>query len=225
MRHLHTPKCQSKVIMSELIKINRKDTLLISIYTLRNLLKNTAKIGLVSCVLLWANACKSAKKTEEESLSKSESHYEKSNEEKDAAFLCRAAEIHLEEIRLADLVKTKSNNTDVKQLAFMLMNEHSSTLSSLIKLAEGHKIELPSKASDDASNTFNQLSSMSSADFDVAFCDEMINVHNEAITLFTRAKDETSDAEIKAWSTGTLFRLEKHLKAAQQTRQKISKVL
>lgn len=211
--------------MSELNKINRKEILSISIYSLRIFLKNIAKIALVSCVLLWANACKSPKNKEEESQSKSESHYEKSNEEKDAAFLCRAAEIHLEEIRLADLVKTKSNNADVKQLAFMLMSEHSSTLSSLIKLAESHKIELPSKASDDASNTFNQLSSMSSADFDVAYCDEMINVHNEAITLFTRAKDETSDAEIKAWSTGTLFRLDKHLKTAQATRLKINKVL
>ena len=211
--------------MKALNTLNRIKTLPVCFYSITRFLKNDVKIGLMVCALLWINGCKPPKHKEDDTQSKSEAHYELSNKEKDAAFLCRAAEIHLEEIRLADLVKTKSNNADVKQLAFMLMSEHSSTLSSLIKLAESHKIELPSKASDDASNTFNQLSSMSSADFDVAYCDEMINVHNEAITLFTRAKDETSDAEIKAWSTGTLFRLEKHLKTAQATRQKINKVL
>ncbi|MFM2285319.1 MAG: hypothetical protein RLZZ543_816, partial [Bacteroidota bacterium] len=214
-----------KAIMRALNNLNRKETLQFSIYSLRNHFKKLAKIACVCCALFCLNACKSKTKKENNLQSKSESHFEISNKEKDAAFLCRAAEIHLEEIRLADLVKTKSNTAEVKQLALMLMREHSSTLSSLIKLAAGHNIELPSKASDDASNTFNQLSSMSSADFDIAYCDEMISIHNEAITLFSRAKDETSDAEIKAWSTGTLFRLEKHLKAAQLTRQKISKTV
>lgn len=62
----------------------------------------------------------------------------------------------------------------------------------------------------------NYLATLSGSEFDVAYLQQQIVAHEEAVGLFTIASALVQDQELKAFTTETLPVLQSHLEMAQE---------
>jgi|GEM_PF-178831 len=181
------------------------------------------QITVITAILSSTTSCD--KKNVEEKRESIEEHNEMksdsiANRKKEVTFLSEASEINMEEISLGKLAIEKAVGTDVKDMGKMMEMEHAKCLKGLVKLAEEKSIKIPTKLSDKAHKTYNQLNDKTGIAFDKAYCDLMVNGHKDAIVLFEKAVAECTDPDIKAWASETLPDLHRHLQHSLMCQKK-----
>lgn len=144
--------------------------------------------------------------------------------ENDAAFLVAAAGINLEEMQLGQLAQKKSTMTDVKQLGKMMEDEHSKALKDLQALAAQKQITIPAALTEEGQEANKKLMNKTGNDFDKAYCDMMVNGHNDAIDKFKKASTDAADPEIRKWASSMLPALQTHLDHSIACQKKCEKM-
>lgn len=163
-------------------------------------------------------------KTEEVAKDQNEAKFNDSDDEKNAKFLVKAAEINLEEIALGKLALEKSTNADVKELAKTMEKAHTKAFDDLKGLASKKGISIPTENTDDVKNAWTKLNDKTEQkDFNKEYADMMVNGHKKAIELFEKQSTESSDADIRAWATSMLPELRKHLDHSVAVQKKFEK--
>lgn len=144
-----------------------------------------------------------------------------SNEkENDAKWLVAAAEIHLKEIELARLAQKNSSTADVIQLAKMIEVEHKGGLNDLQLLATEKGISIPSTLTSDGQDAVGKLKDKKGMDFNDAYCEMMVDDHEEAISEFKDVSSETKDSDIRSWSENLLVVFRKHHERSKVCKEK-----
>jgi putative membrane protein len=133
------------------------------------------------------------------------------NQENDAQFLVKAAEINLKEIQLGQLAQQKGGSAQVKELGKMMEDAHTKSLNDLTALAKSKMITIPSSSTDNAQDAYKELNEKSDNDFDKAYVDLMVSEHKDAIEAFEDASTDSNDSDIKNWATVSLPGLRSHL--------------
>jgi len=186
--------------------------------------KEFFKLSLVAVTLFGAScSAPKAEDTKEIAIEHNEAKFDSTNNEKDAKFLVNVAEINLEEIKLGQLAKQMGRTEHVKELGQMMDAAHSKCMSSLATLAATKSITIPTTPTDNALNAYKDLNNKSGADFDLAYCDMMVNGHKDAIVMFEKEAAESTDADIKQWATETLPELRMHLDHAMACQKEAEK--
>lgn len=147
--------------------------------------------------------------------------FNKNADEKNAAFLVKAAEINLEEISLGKLAQKKSTNKDIKELGKIMETAHTKALADLQKLAAKKSISIPTELTQDAKNLYQKLDGKSEKEFNKDYADKMVSGHKDAIDLFEKQSTESSDDDIRTWSTAMLPELRTHLDHAIAVQEKV----
>lgn len=142
----------------------------------------------------------------------------------DSSFLIKVAEMQLEEIRLGRLAQQKGTTPQVKELGKMMEDEHTKALASLETLARNNSITIPTTASSDSENHYNDLNGKTGADFGKSYSQMMVEHHEDAIELFEKASEDSENAQIKAWATTQLPILRTHLQHAEASKVETDKV-
>ena len=142
----------------------------------------------------------------------------------DTSFMLKAAEINMEQIKLGKLVLQKGTSTHVKELAKMMVAEHTQAMKGLTPLAKTKMVTLPVKESSNITDAYKTLNAKSGKEFDKAYSEMMVDGHNDAISLFEKTNSETKDAEIKAMTTAMLPKLKTHLKDAEMCKKECEKM-
>ena len=75
----------------------------------------------------------------------------------DAKFLMKAAEIEHEMISLGKLAQEKGNNTEVKDFGKMIETDHNKTLTEIRTLAQSKSISIPTSITNDSKNHWDDL--------------------------------------------------------------------
>ncbi|HXD92329.1 MAG TPA: DUF4142 domain-containing protein [Bacteroidia bacterium] len=186
--------------------------------------KEFFKLSLVA-VTLFGASCSSpkAEDTKEVAIEHNEAKFDSTNNEKDAKFLVNVAEINLEEIKLGQLAKQMGRTEDVKELGRMMDDAHSKCMNSLTALAATKSITIPTTPTDNTLSAYKDLNNKSGADFDLAYCDMMVNGHKDAIVMFEKEAAESTDADIKQWATEILPELRMHLDHAMACQKEAEK--
>lgn len=185
------------------------------------------QIALIATTLLSASSCKDAQKPEDTKKVAEEHNDAKFNTakaEKDAQFLVNAAEMDMENIKLAQLAQKNSKMTDVKQLGKMMEEVHTKTLSDLTALAKKKMITLPVSSTNDAQAAYTKLSTKAGTAFDKEYCDMMVNGHKDAVAAFEKASTEAFDMDIKQSAIQLLPDLRMHLDQAITCQKKCEKM-
>ena len=192
--------------------------------TITPLKKDLFKITLVAATLFVASCnTQKAEDTKDVATEHNEAKFDSASTEKDAKFLVNAAEINLEEIKLGQLATQLGRSGSVKDLGTMMDQAHQKCLNGLITLAAAKSITIPTTATDNALDAYKKLNNKSGADFDLAYCDMMVNGHKDAIVLFEKAAAEANDADIRQWATETLPELRMHLDHAMTAQKECEK--
>lgn len=147
------------------------------------------------------------------------------NKERDTDFLIKAAEISMEDIQLGQLAQQKGTTADVKNLAKMMVDEHTKVMADLSALAGRKAIAIPTATTDKVKNAYDKLNEKAAGnDFDKEYCDMMVKGHKDAIDAFEKASSNAFDADIKAWASSMLPGLRTHLDKAMACEDKLKKM-
>lgn len=140
-----------------------------------------------------------------------EERFDNNKNENDAKFLVNAAENDLKQIQLGQLAQQKGSTAQVKELGKIMEDAHTKSLNNLTALARSKTITIPTSATNDARDAFEDLSEKTGKDFDEAYYDLMVSEHKDAIDTFEKASADSQDSDIRNWATVSLTGLRTHL--------------
>lgn len=129
----------------------------------------------------------------------------------DEKFVKQAGVEGTAEVKIATLGTQKAERADVKELATMLVADHTKANAELSALAQSKNVELSAVIDPDAAGEFKDLEKKSGKDFDKAFLSHMQDSHKSTISDFEDAAKNAVDGDVKAWADKTLPTLKAHL--------------
>jgi putative membrane protein len=138
-------------------------------------------------------------------------------------FATKAANADMIEIAVSKAAAGKTTNAEVKKLANMLVTDHTKTSAELKSWAGKTTVALPAGLSGMDQGKVDNIVNADANGFDDKYLDTVIDVHEGAINAFNDYIQNGQEADLKAWATATLPKLQAHLDAAKALRDKINK--
>ncbi|MGO4703059.1 DUF4142 domain-containing protein [Dyella sp. 2RAB6] len=137
----------------------------------------------------------------------------------DQAFLTHAAAAGSAEVALGQLALQKSSAPQTRQLAQHIVADHTKANEQLVALARQKQITIAPEPDKAARQKLDQLQKLDGDAFDRAYAQDMVNDHQQAIALFSKASTSATDNDVKQFAAQTLPVLKDHLQMARQLRQ------
>jgi putative membrane protein len=126
-------------------------------------------------------------------------------------FATQVAEGGLAEVRLSELARQRSRDSQVREFAELMITEHGEANAELQAIAQRKGITLPKELSAAHAATMKSLQSAQGAAFDAAYLAAMREDHIRTIALLQVANGPTfRDAELKVFASRTLPVVEQH---------------
>jgi putative membrane protein len=141
----------------------------------------------------------------------------------DSEYLVAAAETDMMEIELGKLALTKTSNAKVKDLANMMIDQHTKASEKLKPLAASKQTVLPAALTDKGKEHYDDLNKKSGKEFDEAYADLMVDGHEDAISKIKDASENAKDADVKKWAADMLPTLYQHLDHSKMLKDQINK--
>jgi putative membrane protein len=132
-----------------------------------------------------------------------------------AKFVKNAAIGGMFEVQSSKAALTKTDDPKIKDLAHMLIADHSAANAKLKQIAAREKVAVPSQLDAEHQGQLDTLRE-TKGPFAPPFIEMQREAHDEAIMLFRRYADHGDDAALKAFAEKTLPTLEKHRKAIEK---------
>ncbi|AIR90904.1 DUF4142 domain-containing protein [Pseudomonas cremoricolorata] len=132
-----------------------------------------------------------------------------------ADFVDEASAKGIAEIEAGKLALQKSQSADVKSFAQMMIDDHTKANQTLRGIAQqkGLKVATDAELLDKAKKLILDIREES---FDRSYANNQVNAHEKTIELFNEEVKDGKDAELKAFASETLPKLEKHLEEARK---------
>ncbi|WP_169307506.1 DUF4142 domain-containing protein [Chitiniphilus eburneus] len=130
----------------------------------------------------------------------------------DASFIEQAGAAGLAEVEAGRLALQKGSSEGVKQLANMLIDDHTKANERLNTVAALKNLSPPSEPGEANRKQLARLNGVSGKDFDEEFLKQQRAAHQEAIALFSKQAKSGKDPDLKKFAADTLPRLQAHLK-------------
>lgn len=134
----------------------------------------------------------------------------------DRAFVEKAAKSNMEEIAISRIATERATNPQVREFAQMMVSDHSGASSELMGLAATKGLTLPSKELD-----VDKWQTRDAKSFDQEYMEKMVSDHKDTVDLFDKESRKGGDAELTAFASKTLPKLQAHLTRAQEIRKAI----
>lgn len=138
----------------------------------------------------------------------------------DASFLSDAAYGGMKEVEAGNVAKQKGSSQDVKNLANMMVTDHTAMNEKVKALAAKKNIQLPEGLCTEDMDMIRNNKKTGAA-FDKEYADMMVQDHEDAIRKFENAATNAKDPEIKALANEALPKLRHHLEISKQTKEKV----
>jgi len=140
---------------------------------------------------------------------------------KDVKFASVATNDGLNEVNISKMAQEKTTNVRVRNLAIMLVNDHTKFGNDLATIANDKKITLPALPGMAEMQQANRLAMEQGTDFDRAYVDAMIADQKKAIALYENGSKDCKDPDLKSFAAKTLPVLKMHLDSAQAVHSSI----
>ncbi len=140
----------------------------------------------------------------------------------DTSFANEAATGGMAEVELGKLASTKATNPEVRKFALLMVTDHTRLNNEFKALATKKGWTPPTELDSSHKSTIDSLKSMTGADFDRAYVDEMVDDHEKDVKAFQDKAQNATDPELKAFAEKALPTLQKHLDAIKAIQAKLS---
>jgi len=183
-------------------------------------------IPLMLLALAFTFSCSNnAKDSKDMAEDQNQEKFDTHNAEKNAQLLVDLVSGQYYEIHLSRYAMQKSTSSEVKDLAGMMVTDHTAFLTQLKALASQKSVSVPNEDSTDINNKMNDWKDKKPMDFDKAWTNEMIDKHKSAIDKMQNAvNDNDTDADVKALLNNTIPTVRTHLDKLNQCKDNIDKM-
>ena len=134
----------------------------------------------------------------------------------DQEFMKTAANSDQFEIKTSQLALQKSSNSEVKQYAQKMIQEHTESTRQLTQLALQKRVTLPNAPNPFQQAVIDQLTLLSSAEFDRAYLAGQTNGHMQAVAVFQTEVGQGKDADVQSFASKLLPTIAGHYQMASQ---------
>jgi len=137
-------------------------------------------------------------------------------------FVDAAVEAGIAEVVTGNLAQEKSQNADIKTFAQQMVTDHTQANQKLGDIARKLDISVP----DDAAMTDKvkkMILEWRDESFDKSYVNNQVDAHEKAVELFKKEAASSDKAELKAFASETLPKLEQHLEHAKALQAKHGK--
>lgn len=131
-------------------------------------------------------------------------------------FLITAARADMTEAHEGQMAADRATQSNVKDLARTLIDDHTQDYEHLTVLAEKTGVKIPKGINAAKDPAIAQLTRLKGAGFDRQFTKDEIADHRRAVAAFKRESEHGQNPDVKAYATQTLPTLEKHLNMVEQ---------
>lgn len=187
-------------------------------------LQIAVKMGVLAIIVLTASLCDSTNKDgpRQATAERNEVKFDSANQQKAVEFLFYANDLGLEQRQLGQLAQRKSLNLDIQDLGKTMDEAYNKSLRDVAIIANSKKVTLPITFSDKAQVSYNQLNTLSSLEFNKAYCDMLVNRHQTAVDYFQNIFTTSTDDEIRQTALLMLPELRRHLDYAMKSQKKVA---
>jgi putative membrane protein len=144
--------------------------------------------------------------------------------EADARYVVDAYADGMLEVQMAERVKDRLVSQEAKNVAEMMITEHTAMNNDMRALAEKKQISLPTQLTNMQQDDIDDVAEETGTDLDHAYTDKTVKMHKDAIDLFEKASNKANDAEIKSAFANGLPKLRSHLDMATTARDHAKEV-
>jgi len=129
----------------------------------------------------------------------------------DQEFVTTAAQGGIGEVKSGELAKEKGSSPEVKELAGMMVGDHTKANDDLKKIATAKGFQVPTETDAKHQAALDKMGKLSGAEFDKAYLAQMDKDHKKTVSDFEKASKSLKDPELKAFAEKTLPTLRGHL--------------
>lgn len=133
-----------------------------------------------------------------------------------ADFVDEASAKGVAEIENGKMALEKSESQDVKTYAQRTIDDHTAVNRELAKIAKDKNLEVADEAELMSKAKALILQLREGESFDEAYANNQVAAHEATIELFRNASQNMEDAELKAFATQTLPKLQRHWEHAKK---------
>jgi putative membrane protein len=127
------------------------------------------------------------------------------------AFLVKAANGGLAEVKLAQLAKQKSKDSIIINFADMMIADYGGANAKVKSLAAERNVTLPAASGADEQKMADELSKKDGKNFDGAYADAMVKGHTQTLDMFKKASVIVTDVPLTTFIDNTIPVIEHHL--------------
>jgi putative membrane protein len=131
-------------------------------------------------------------------------------------FTSKAGTAGLYEVRAAEVARQKAQDGETRQFADQMINDHQKANQELRDLAKTKSWTLPASLDAKHQEMLDRLGRLQGAEFDREYAKQQLQAHQEAVSLFKEQSERGTDSQLKAWASGKLPTLQKHLEHARE---------
>jgi putative membrane protein len=117
---------------------------------------------------------------------------------RDRDFVRDVGVMNLAEVDMGRLATEHGSTDAVKKFAQLMIDDHTKALDALRTVASQHSLEIPAQADDKHRDKQDKLAKKQGLDFDKAYCDEMVDAHQDLVGKLESRIDKANLAEYKA---------------------------
>jgi putative membrane protein len=139
----------------------------------------------------------------------------------DRHFLTKAETDSIKERELGRAVVQKSQNSDVRDYAQMLVDDHTKALKDAVDLMKDKGMPQPKGLPEAEHESWAKLKQMSGPAFDREFINMMVQDNQNAVKEFQHEANMAQDYDVKIYASSVLPVLQKHLQKAQELQKKM----
>jgi putative membrane protein len=131
-------------------------------------------------------------------------------------FIKEAAQGNSAEVAISELAQSKAQNSEVKQLAQMMVTDHQQANQKLQAVAEAHGLAFDQSLNWVNQHEVNRLQKATEGDFDKDYARIMLKDHVKAIKMYQTAANEIKETDVQEYAQNTLPKLREHLRHAEE---------
>jgi putative membrane protein len=136
-------------------------------------------------------------------------------------FLVKSYESGMYEIQLSQLAATNAVDQDVKNLAAMLVTDHTAINAKISAIAASANFVLPSAVNADHQKDLQDMGKLTGADFDKKYINTIVSGHEKSVSSYKDAYKNLSAGDTQTFAGETLPKIQDHLAMAKKVQDRI----
>jgi putative membrane protein len=141
----------------------------------------------------------------------------------DLDFILKAASGGMEEVALGELAAQKVQSQQLKELAQLIVQDHTTANQELMQIAGSKGIQVPETTSTASQTVAASMSELNGPEFDLAYVMQQQGAHLAAVALFDHAANHAMDPDVKAFAQKYLPKIQAHTRKIEETAQGLTK--